>query len=176
MTRGGWCCLDQSHAYRRPRRPRLRESNMQQIMLSQRRSPPAGDGKMFTLYLRRQPGFDRHAAPVFRADAKVCRLFGLSHYLLHTIRPSAACAACAACGASTSAVSCAASATLPRSACPLGKLQAGTPYPGVFVVKDIESQQTNVGNFFLIESNCRARRQSVALRTNGCLGCASHQR
>jgi hypothetical protein len=41
-------------------------------------------------------------------DAKDCRLFGLPHYLLHTIRPSAACAACAACGASASAVSCAA--------------------------------------------------------------------
>jgi hypothetical protein len=47
---------------------------------------------------------------------------------------------------------------------------------GVFVVKDIESRQTNVGDFFLIESNCRVRRQSIAGRTNGCPGRAARQR
>ena len=35
------------------------------------------------------------------------------------------------------------------------------------MVKDKESRQTNVGNFFLMESNCRVRRQSIARRTNG---------
>jgi len=143
-------------------------------MVSQRRGPPAGDGKMLTLHLRRQPTSIGHAAPVFRADAKDCRLFDLPHYLLHTIRPSAACAAS---GASASAVTCAASATLPGSTPrPLGKLKAGTTCSGVFVVKHIESRQTNVGDFFLIESNCRVRRQSIARRTDGCPGCATRQR
>jgi cytochrome c biogenesis protein CcdA len=45
-----------------------------------------------------------------------------------------------------------------------------------FVVKDIESRQTNVGDFFLIESNCRVRCQSVARRTNGRSGRAARQR
>jgi hypothetical protein len=35
------------------------------------------------------------------------------------------------------------------------------------VVKDIESRQTDVGDFFLIESNCRVRRQSIARRRSG---------
>ena len=47
---------------------------------------------------------------------------------------------------------------------------------GVFVVKDIESRQTNVGDFFLIDSNCRVRCQSVARRTNGRSGRAARQR
>jgi hypothetical protein len=42
--------------------------------------------------------------------------------------------------------------------------------PGVFVVEDIESRQTNVVDFFLIESKCRIRRQSIARGTNGCPG------
>ena len=46
---------------------------------------------------------------------------------------------------------------------------------GVFVVEDIECRQTNVGDFFLIESNCRVRRQSIAGRTNGCPGRAARQ-
>src|SRR6516225_3650011 len=46
----------------------------------------------------------------------------------------------------------------------------------VFVVKDIESRQTNVGDFFLIESNCRVRRQNIARRTNGRSGRAARQR
>jgi hypothetical protein len=44
------------------------------------------------------------------------------------------------------------------------------------VVKDIKSRQTNVGDFFLIESNCRVRRQSIARRTNGRSGRAARQR
>ena len=79
---------------------------------------------------------------------------------------------CSAC-----AVFCAASATLPRStARSLGKVQARTTCSGVFVVKDIESRQTNVGDFFLIESNCCLRRQSIARRTNDCAGCATCER
>ena len=45
-----------------------------------------------------------------------------------------------------------------------------------FVVKGVESRQTNVGDFFLRESNCRVRRQSVARRTNGRSGRAARQR
>src|ERR1700756_2357167 len=45
-----------------------------------------------------------------------------------------------------------------------------------FVVKCVESRQTNVGDFFLRESNCRVRRQSVARRTNGRSGRAARQR
>jgi len=44
------------------------------------------------------------------------------------------------------------------------------------VVKDKESRQTNVGNFFLMESNCRVRRQSIARRTNGRSERAARQR
>src|SRR6516162_9759773 len=44
------------------------------------------------------------------------------------------------------------------------------------MVKDIESRQTNVGDFFLIESNCRVRRQSIARRTNARSGRATRQR
>ena len=45
-----------------------------------------------------------------------------------------------------------------------------------FVVKGVESRQTNVGDFFVRESNCRVRRQSVARRTNGRSGRAARQR
>ena len=48
--------------------------------------------------------------------------------------------------------------------------------PGVFVVEDIESRQTNVGDFFLIESKCAVRRRSIARRTNGRSGRAARQR
>jgi hypothetical protein len=44
------------------------------------------------------------------------------------------------------------------------------------VVKGVESRQTNVGDFFLRESNCRVRRQSIARRTNGRSGRAARQR
>ena len=44
------------------------------------------------------------------------------------------------------------------------------------MVKDIESRQTGVEDFFLIESNCRVRRQSIARRTNGRSGRAARQR
>jgi hypothetical protein len=44
------------------------------------------------------------------------------------------------------------------------------------VVKGVESRQTNVGDFFLIESKCRVRRQSIARRTNGRSGRAGRQR
>ena len=44
------------------------------------------------------------------------------------------------------------------------------------MVKGVESRQTNVGDFFLIESNCRVRRQSIARRTNGHSGRAARQR
>jgi len=47
---------------------------------------------------------------------------------------------------------------------------------GVFVVKDIESREDNVRDFFLIESNCRVLRQCIAGRTNGCPGRVSSQR
>jgi hypothetical protein len=47
---------------------------------------------------------------------------------------------------------------------------------GVFVVKDIKSRQTNVGDFFIIECNCRVRRQSIVRRTNGRSGRAARQR
>jgi hypothetical protein len=45
-----------------------------------------------------------------------------------------------------------------------------------FVVKGVESRQTNVGDFFLRESNCRVLRQSVGRRTNGRSGRAARQR
>jgi hypothetical protein len=45
-----------------------------------------------------------------------------------------------------------------------------------FVVKGVESRQTNVGDFFLRQSDCRVRRQSVARRTNGRSGRAARQR
>jgi hypothetical protein len=48
--------------------------------------------------------------------------------------------------------------------------------PGVFVVEDIESRQSNVGDFFLIESKCAVRRRSIARRTNGRSGRAACQR
>jgi hypothetical protein len=107
------------------------------------------------------------------------RLFGLYHYLLHTIRPSAACAACAACGTSASAVCCAASATLLRStARPLGKLQAGTMCSGVFIVEDIKSRQADVRDFFLAKGDnwCCVLGRYSAYRTNGWLGCTTHER
>jgi hypothetical protein len=44
------------------------------------------------------------------------------------------------------------------------------------VVKDIESRQTNVRDFFLIESNFLVRHQSIARRTNGRSGRAARQR
>jgi len=43
-----------------------------------------------------------------------------------------------------------------------------------FVVKGVESRQTNVGDFFLRESNCRVH--CIAERTNGCSGRAARQR
>ena len=44
------------------------------------------------------------------------------------------------------------------------------------MVKDIESRQTNVGDFFLVESNCRVRRQRITRRSNGRSGRAARQR
>jgi len=96
---------------------------------------------------------------------------------LTAIRSTAACTTCAACGTAASAVSCAASATLPGpTARSLGKLQAGTTCSGVFVVKDIESRQANVRDFFLIESNCHVLRQCIAGRNNDCPARAAGQR
>ena len=40
----------------------------------------------------------------------------------------------------------------------------------------MESRQTNVKDLFLMESNCRVRRQSIARRTNGRSGRAARQR
>src|SRR6516162_8515277 len=51
-----------------------------------------------------------------------------------------------------------------------------TTCSSVFVVKDIESRQTNVRDFFLIESNCRVHGQSIVRRTNGCSERAARQR
>src|SRR5262249_45640488 len=44
------------------------------------------------------------------------------------------------------------------------------------MVKGIESRQTDVEDFFLMESNCRVRRQSIARRTNGRFGRPARQR
>ena len=44
------------------------------------------------------------------------------------------------------------------------------------MVKGVESRQTNVRDFFLIESNGRVRRQSIARRTDGRSGRATRQR
>ena len=51
-----------------------------------------------------------------------------------------------------------------------------TTCSGAFVVKGVESRQTNVEDFFLIESNYRVRRQSIARWTNGRSGRAAGQR